>query len=192
MSQYRDDRDAARHRIEALEAKLAEREAELTSKGAELARRDVEVSRLRRELELTGSPLRHGRPLQTAWAARMVGASVSIAAIAMGLGVWAIRAPRTVIVEVAPRGPAPPPPPIFADPAEVAGDPRPQVEEPPPSRPPPLAEDALRRQLEEKVWAGRGSRDEIRMLKAICSHQGDRACRDRAAALLRSDKPKVF
>jgi len=30
------------------------------------------------------------------------------------------------------------------------------------------------------------------MLKAICTHQGDRACRDRAAALLPRAKPPVF
>jgi hypothetical protein len=192
MSQYRDDRDAACHRIEALEAKLAEREAELSAKGAELSRREVEVSRLRRELDLTGSPLRRGRPLQAAWAARMVAASVGVAAIAMGLGVWAIRAPRTVIVEVAPHGHAPPPAPIFADPAQVVADPRPEVEEQPPSAPSSSTEAALRRQLEEKVWAGHGSTEEIRMLKAICSHQGDRACRDRARALLDGKKPKVF
>jgi len=38
--------------------------------------------------------------------------------------------------------------------------------------------------LEPRVFSGRASPDEIRMLKAICKHQGDRACSDRAAALL--------
>ncbi|MEI2687870.1 MAG: hypothetical protein V9G14_17780 [Cypionkella sp.] len=49
--------------------------------------------------------------------------------------------------------------------------------------------DALRAQLEPKVWAGRASVDEIRMLKAICSHQGDRDCRDRAARLIPKPRP---
>lgn len=41
-----------------------------------------------------------------------------------------------------------------------------------------------RRQLEPKVWSGKASVDEIRLLRAICSHQGDASCRDRAGALL--------
>jgi ABC transport system ATP-binding/permease protein len=42
--------------------------------------------------------------------------------------------------------------------------------------------------LEPRVFGGRASADEIRMLKAICKHQGDRACSDRAAALLAAQK----
>ena len=42
-----------------------------------------------------------------------------------------------------------------------------------------------RKQLEPKVWGGRGSVDDIRMLKAICSHMGDHACRNRAAEMLK-------
>jgi len=42
--------------------------------------------------------------------------------------------------------------------------------------------------LEPRVFGGRASPDEIRMLKAICKHQGDRACSDRAAALLANQK----
>jgi hypothetical protein len=42
--------------------------------------------------------------------------------------------------------------------------------------------------LEPRVFGGRASADEIRMLKAICKHQGDRACSDRAAALLANQK----
>ncbi len=190
MSQYRDDRDAARHRIEALEAKLAEREAELASKGAVLAERTSEIARLRRELEVTGNPVRRG-PRHATWAMRMVGLSVGVAAIAMALGVWAIRAPRAV-AEIAPQDVAPRAEPILADPAPVAVRHEPTAEGEPSSRLAPSDEDTLRRQLEAKVWAGRGSLDEIRMLKAICSHQGDRACRARAAALYEGSKPKVF
>ncbi len=42
--------------------------------------------------------------------------------------------------------------------------------------------------LEPRVFGGHASSDEIRMLKAICKHQGDRACSDRAAALLANPK----
>jgi pSer/pThr/pTyr-binding forkhead associated (FHA) protein len=47
------------------------------------------------------------------------------------------------------------------------------------------AEDAQRKALEPKVFGGRASVDEIRMLKAICSHLGNRDCRDRASAMLK-------
>jgi len=46
-------------------------------------------------------------------------------------------------------------------------------------------EDAKRRALEPKVWSGKATVDEIRMLKAICGHLGNRGCRDRAAAMLK-------
>ncbi|HLM76177.1 MAG TPA: AgmX/PglI C-terminal domain-containing protein [Polyangiaceae bacterium] len=48
MSQYRDELEAARHRIETLEAQLREREASLDARDAELAERRAEVERLRR------------------------------------------------------------------------------------------------------------------------------------------------
>jgi pSer/pThr/pTyr-binding forkhead associated (FHA) protein len=49
----------------------------------------------------------------------------------------------------------------------------------------PPNEEQLRRQLEPKVWGGRGSVEEIKMLKAICSHLGDHACRNRASEMLK-------
>lgn len=45
--------------------------------------------------------------------------------------------------------------------------------------------DAQRRRLEPKVWSGKATEEEIRLLKAMCSHMGDRACRDRASAMLK-------
>ncbi len=48
-----------------------------------------------------------------------------------------------------------------------------------------IDEAQIRRGLEPKVWSGKASVEEIRMLKAICSHMGDRACRDRAAQMLK-------
>ena len=53
------------------------------------------------------------------------------------------------------------------------------------SNPSGIDEAAIRKGLENKVWSGKATLDEIRMLKAICSHMGDRACRDRAAAMLK-------
>ena len=47
----------------------------------------------------------------------------------------------------------------------------------------PPDEAQIRKQLEPRVWGGRGSLDEIRMLRAICSHMGDHVCRNRAADL---------
>lgn len=57
---------------------------------------------------------------------------------------------------------------------------------PPPTPPPELSgEAAIRKQLEPKVWGGRGSIDDIKMLRAICGHMGDHACRNRASELLK-------
>ncbi|WP_437501255.1 FHA domain-containing protein [Sorangium sp. So ce1099] len=43
---------------------------------------------------------------------------------------------------------------------------------------------AQRKALEPKVWGGRASASEIKLLRAICIHQGDASCRDRASAAL--------
>ncbi|AUX25110.1 uncharacterized protein SOCEGT47_056530 [Sorangium cellulosum] len=48
---------------------------------------------------------------------------------------------------------------------------------------------AQRRVLEPKVWGGKASTSEIRLLRAICIHQGDAVCRDRATALLEKRQP---
>lgn len=192
MSQYRDDRDAARRRIEALEQKLAERDAELSARDAILAERHSENARLRRELELTGNPVRRG-PVHAAWAVRMVGVAVGVAAMAMALGVWAIRAPRAVIVEAPPAEAVAQAEPILADPAPIAVRHVPTADEQAaPGDPSAAMEDAMRLKLEPKVWAGNATVDEIRMLKAICAHQGDRACHARASAMLPRAKPQVF
>jgi pSer/pThr/pTyr-binding forkhead associated (FHA) protein len=51
---------------------------------------------------------------------------------------------------------------------------------------PELSSEALqRKQLEPRVWGGRGSIDDIKMLKAICGHMGDHACRNRASEMLK-------
>lgn len=71
-----------------------------------------------------------------------------------------------------------PAPPTTAAPPKTADTP------PAPAGGPP-DEAAMRRSLEPKVWGGRASLEEIRLLKAICSHMGDRACRDRANQMLK-------
>ncbi|WP_437597013.1 FHA domain-containing protein [Sorangium sp. So ce590] len=43
---------------------------------------------------------------------------------------------------------------------------------------------AQRKTLEPRVWGGRASASEIKLLRAICIHQGDMSCRDRATAAL--------
>ncbi|WP_437586955.1 FHA domain-containing protein [Sorangium sp. So ce1000] len=43
---------------------------------------------------------------------------------------------------------------------------------------------AQRRALEPKVWSGKASASEIKLLRAICIHQGDAVCRDKATAAL--------
>ena len=52
----------------------------------------------------------------------------------------------------------------------------------------PPNEEKMRRALEPKVWGGRASLAEIRMLKAICSHMGDHACRNRASEMYNRKK----
>jgi hypothetical protein len=186
MSQYRDHRDAARHRIEALEIKLAEREAALALQGAELAERDAEIVRLRRALERAGTTVVPGRakPVADAWMGRVVGAAVGLSALTAILGALVMhKAPAPVVASNGPSFADPPPvtltpiaPPEGAAPAEGADAPRYE-------RAPDLPDETqLRRRLEPRVWSGRASLDEVKMLKAICSHQGDHACRNRAAA----------
>jgi pSer/pThr/pTyr-binding forkhead associated (FHA) protein len=71
------------------------------------------------------------------------------------------------------------------DPTPPATAPTKPVDTPPAPVGGPPDEAAMRRNLEPKVWGGRASIEEIRLLKAICSHMGDRACRDRANAMLK-------
>jgi uncharacterized coiled-coil protein SlyX len=195
MSQYRNDRDAARQRIADLETRLAEREAALSAQDVAVAERDAEIARLRHQLVLAGILGHRLRPVHTAVGTRMVVLAVAVAGAALGMGILALRAPRPVIVEVVP---APNTPnaaaaqPILADPADVTTGVVPIVDEGAASDAVARDEREMRRELEPKVFAGRGTVEEIRMLKAICAAQGDRACRDRASALLPKAKPAVF
>jgi TonB family protein len=86
MSQYRDELEAARHRIETLEAKVRERDAALEARDAELAERRAEVERLRRSSS-SGAENRVG--------------TISGGRIAVVLGVGAFAAVLSVGVAVA-------------------------------------------------------------------------------------------
>ena len=48
----------------------------------------------------------------------------------------------------------------------------------------PPDEAAMRRALEPKVWNGNATLDEMRLLKAICTHMGDQQCRNRVSAMI--------
>jgi pSer/pThr/pTyr-binding forkhead associated (FHA) protein len=52
----------------------------------------------------------------------------------------------------------------------------------------PDGEAKARAQIEAKVSSGRASADDLKLLRAICRHMGDRACSDRASALLSGQK----
>jgi hypothetical protein len=189
MSQYRDDRDAARRRIEALEARLADRDAELTRRGAALAERDEEIVRLQRELELAGGlGPRHMRSVSAAWASRIVGAATGLAIVAAGAGIILVRSsvsavpPGETLDERAAAQAALAP--IHADP--LVGTPVDWAMDTPEATVPAatggVAE--IRRRLEPRVWGGRASQDEIRMLNAICTGESDQACRERSRMAL--------
>jgi len=51
-------------------------------------------------------------------------------------------------------------------------------------------EAAMRKQLEPKVWSGRATEQEMKLLLAICRHQRDQGCKDRAAAALKQRQGK--
>lgn len=66
--------------------------------------------------------------------------------------------------------------------AETATPPTGATAPPPPGQ---LDEAQLRKGIEGKVWSGKASEAEIKLLIAICKHQRDMACRDRALAMLK-------
>jgi pSer/pThr/pTyr-binding forkhead associated (FHA) protein len=49
----------------------------------------------------------------------------------------------------------------------------------------PGSEEAQIKALMPRVWSGKASEGDIKMLKALCAHAGNRECRDRAAAMLK-------
>jgi hypothetical protein len=55
---------------------------------------------------------------------------------------------------------------------------------PPGARAVPKEEIELRAKLEPKVWGGKGTVQDIKLLRTLCAQHGDLACRDRADAIL--------
>ena len=70
--------------------------------------------------------------------------------------------------------------PAAPEPAAELADPSPE-----PGSTATYDEMAQRRALEAKAWSGEATEAELRMLRAICSNQGDRLCRNRAHLLLK-------
>jgi len=57
-----------------------------------------------------------------------------------------------------------------------------------PTTPPPpgqFDQSAMRKSLEPKVWSGKASEDEIKLLIALCKHDHDAVCKARASAILK-------
>ncbi len=201
MSLYRSERDADRHRIEALEAKLAEREREV-------AEREAHIAQLHEELDAAKYPPRPPQPgamnarTGGSLAARFLTGAMLLGA---GIGFLRMRAVSHSTCHYADRShyqvfpfpesqEAPPLAPAtdmtFADPGvvvvvpEVVQEPRPyEVQLQQVQQVGPLDEVALRRELEVKVAERKATLDELKTLKAICAHQQDDACVQRAQKL---------
>jgi ABC transport system ATP-binding/permease protein len=99
-----------------------------------------------------------------------------------------------MVTEIESREPPPPPPLPFFSPGSSTGAPNGSSSAKGDSsaaptigaiQQGPAGEDAQRKLLEPKVWGGKATLEEIRLLKAICSHLGNRECRDRAGAILK-------
>lgn len=159
MSHYRDDRSAAQLRIEALEAKLAERDAERDACIAALRARDAEIAELRR-----------GRVQPRAWrgwaapaAFVAFGIATSFAVVALGP---AQREPLVVVpaAQIAAE---------TAHPALTAG-----VHS--------SALDVVESSIDRKMREGTATLDELRALEAVCQIQQHPACTDLAAKVVRA------
>jgi hypothetical protein len=110
------------------------------------------------------------------------------------------REPREPKEPAAPRPAAAPRPILAADPwaPNAANRPGGAASTPAPEGSPAKASDLAlqgrdgearaRAQLEPRVWGGHATTEEIKMLRAICKHMGDRACADRASAMLSGQK----
>lgn len=108
MSQYRDEREAMRLRVETLEAKLRERDAALAARETELSEREAEIERLRKAAGKHGGGLEGTPPNSTARV--LVVAGIAFAVLVMGGMTVGLVAMQTSAEEVAPPLPAPPPP----------------------------------------------------------------------------------
>ncbi len=105
-----------------------------------------------------------------------------------------VLAPDPWIAPAAPAAPTQKPRPVTATSPVAAPPPAPTPPEAPASRANELAlqgpegEAKARAQLEARVANGRATPDDLRLLRAICKHMGDRGCSDRASALIAGQK----
>ena len=190
MDAYRDELTAAQQRIESLEGKI-ERQAEEIEQLRDAARaRDEHLKKLQEKFDGAARRRRRSWPV---WNVIAVGGTVALLVVflMMGLRRGGAQPPPASSAAACPSGVAdaglasPTATQTLADPLDQqdrhreAGE---RAEAPSGT----YDEAAQRRALEAKVWGGSASEGEIKMLRAICSTQGDRACRDRCTALLKA------
>ncbi len=116
MSGYRDDLEAARHRIETLEAKLVERDASLHAREAELAEHRAELARARRDT--VGAAGGGGTKDKTIVLAIALSVFV-LGMLGAALVVWRVNSIDDEVVQPPAQPPAPLIPPV-SDPPKVA------------------------------------------------------------------------
>lgn len=110
MSQYRDEREAMRLRVETLEAKLRERDAALAARETELSEREAEIERLRKAAGKHGGGIEGTPPNSTARV--LVVAGIAFAVLVMGGMTVGLVALLTSAPEVPLPLPQPAPPPM--------------------------------------------------------------------------------
>jgi hypothetical protein len=189
---YRDDQEAARHRLESLEEKLAERDAELEQHKHEIADRDREISRLAHELRGAGTA-RIVMSRRNSGARFMVAGAMSAALVAGLLGFVSVHrttmAPAVTFAELpppmmplaAPRLDVPRPALTLADPIAKAPDPSVSDEE-----------RAEASRLIAKVASGNYSAEELRRASQLCQRLGKNCGRtDESLGKRRSQPPDL-
>lgn len=211
---YRDEETARERRIAALEERVAQRDTEVATLREKLAQRDSRLRELMARFDGAAAG-RTGRGRRYVVAAALSGAALSGAALG-----WLARplategAPddgqeRPGAAETSDPGAdhrAAGDADILADPTDprrlVAPAPATASHDPAPPRgqscdpTDPLCTDlweetAQKRRLLGKATAGGASEVELRMLKAICMNDGDRACRDLAVARLAEQRRRA-
>lgn len=193
VAPYRNELEAAQRRIDSLEAEVEEKAEQVEELRDAVESRDRHLQELQEKFD--GAPPRQ-------WRGRLLRHAIVAVAVVIVGAVFIIQfrpGMAEPLSEGSDAGAAAPdstltfadPPPGGAKGAERAEaetsnpgsfDDRAEAET---SRPGSFDEAAQRRALEARVWSGVATEAEIRMLRAICSHQGDIPCRDRATQMLR-------
>jgi uncharacterized coiled-coil protein SlyX len=162
MSRYRDDQEAARHRIESLEDKLRVQDTELEEHREELAEREREIVRLSRELRCAGTA-RIGPYRRTSGARFVVAGAMSAAIVAGTIGFLSVH--RTVTPPTVTFAEFRPPNMPLATPRMDHGDAR---------------TDAIvrARHIEalDRILTSNASIDDLRTLRNECARTNDEPC----------------